>query len=723
MLNNAAQSPPVLTRSTTTLRVPALDCPEELGLIERGLQRVAGVGPLAPNYMQRTLRVEFDPARVSADQIVSEVNRIGFSAETADAETKPVDGWTRPRLRRTTLLGGGLLLIAAAAYFAAAPSMLVAALAVLSTLISGMPVARAALRAVRLRALDMNVLMTVAGTGAIATGEFFEAATAMFLFGVSLWLESFSLGRARRAVHALIELSPEVAHRLSQRDATAIEDVAPDELGVDDLVLVRPGERAPIDGLVVSGASAVDQAPITGESIPVDKSAGDRVFAGTLNGEGSLTVRVTHLARDSTLAAVGRLVEQASAARSPTERFVDAFARRYTPAVIGLAVLLAVLPPLLATWGVAWAAAASSWQWFHRALVLLVIACPCALVISTPVTIVCGLYRGARRGMLIKGGEHLENAARIHSLAIDKTGTLTSGAARVVAIEPSDVRTVDEVLQLAASLEQHSEHPLAAAILAAAAERGLSIPDAENFSALRGFGIEGTIGGRRYFVGSPRLFEQNGAASLEDSPHAGEGATPAILICEQQLLGTIWLADALRDDARRAIDELRALDVAPIALLTGDRRAVAAHIAQQVGIDEIYADLLPEDKVATVQLLTASRPQLAMVGDGVNDAPALAASRLGIAFGSQASATALETADVVVMSPQLARLPELIRLGRRTRRILKQNITLALLVKALVLILAALGWATMWMAVAADVGASLVVIANGMRLLGGRDEG
>ncbi len=685
-------------------------------MIRRALDPVPGVRSLHADMLQHTLRVELDPDQLDTDAIIGAIGRIGFEVrphEPAEARSSRSQ-YAGPKL--TTLSGGALLLIAATVHIATGEtSMAVALTLVASTVISGLPVAQAAWRAVRARALEMNALMTIAAIGAVGIGEYFEAATAMFLFGVSLWLESLSMDRARRAVRSLVRLMPTVAHRMVDG---SIEDVDPAELQVGVRIVVRPGERIPVDGTVATGRSAVNQAPITGESVPVEKSPGEQVFAGTLNGEGSLEVVALCTTEASTLAHIGRLVKQARTTRSRTERYVDRFARRYTPAVIAAAVIVALGGPLAAELGMAWAANLDAAAWFHRGLVLLVVACPCALVISTPVTIVCGLAHAARRGILIKGGEHLENAGRIDAMALDKTGTLTTGSIQVVSIDPVAGHSADELLQVAAALEQHSEHPLAAAIVSAAEERGMRLPAATGFLAKRGFGVQAEIHGETFLVGSRRMIGQHvtwpGTETL-DSPE--EDPTTMVFVATNDApWGVIHLADAPRDDAQDAIAQLDSLGIAPMVMLTGDSRAVADHIAGLLGIDRADAELLPEDKVARVRELADRYPQLAMVGDGVNDAPALAASRLGIALGGGASDTAMETADVVITSGKLGRLIELVRLGRRCRRTLGQNITLALSLKAVVAVAAVAGLASLWMAVAADVGASLLVIFNGMRL-------
>lgn len=704
--------------------MPALDCPEELALIERGLRHHDGLLGIRPDYLQRTLHVEFAPERLDAESIAGAIRKIGFEVEYRQRQGTPTSAWARQGRWISLGLAALLLALAAGLWFVecqSTPAVIV--LAVASTVAAGHQVARAGWRAVRLRTLDMNALMTIAASGALLTGDYFEAATAMLLFGISLVLESLSLDRARHAVQTLIELSPGVAHRLV---GEGTDEIAPAEVVVGDRLLVKPGERLPADGSVESGHSTVNQAPITGESVPVEKGPNDEVFAGSLNGQGSLVVQATKAADESVLAQIRRLVEQAQASRSPTERFVDAFARRYTPAVIALAVVLAVVPPtlgMLGAWPTAWETPA--WlPWLHRGLVLLVIACPCALVISTPITIVCGLYQAARRGILIKGGEHLESAAAIAQIVLDKTGTLTRGTPEVVEVALCDGRSEQDVLQIAASLERHSAHPLASGIVAAAIERQIELLAPQEFVAHDGLGISGRLNGHTFFVGNPRFFAAQELAGVTerdlDSQHGPTGSAQILVGTRDELWGTLFLADELRPEAVAALQQLRDQTNVRLTMLTGDSWSVARQAASRAGIDDVQAEMLPQQKVAAVETLALRHPDLAMVGDGVNDAPALAAARLGIAFGSGASATALETADVVIMSSSLRRIPELLSLGRRCRTLLRQNIGFALAVKAGVLALATVGMATMWMAVAADVGASLIVIFNGMRLIGYR---
>ncbi len=707
------------TPSTTRIafHIPELTCPDELALLERGLRPLPGIADLHADYLGRRLFVSFDADEIDALDIRRQIERIGLHVADPPEGLIGVSG--RPTLPAAATFVGGLCLVAAAAVRLSLgeTTTAVALLAIASTVLSGIPVARAALRALRVRMADMHVLMTIAGTGAIAIGDYFEAATTMFLFGVALWLESYTAERTRRAVHSLVALAPTVAHRLEALGGERTTDVDPAELAVGDLIVVRPGERFPIDGVVAAGASAVDQSPITGESVPLEKEPGDQVFAGSINSEGVLTVRATCTAEEDTLAHIARMVAQAHASRSPMVRFVDAFAQRYTPAVLALAVVVAAVPPLLAALGVEWAAALPASEWVHRGLVLLVIACPCALVISTPVTLVTGLFAAAHRGILIKGGEHLEKTGRLDAVVFDKTGTLTTGRARVVAVEAAEGYSTDLVLSLAAALEQQSDHPHAKAIVAAAEARGLTIRGAEDVVARRGFGVEGGVDGQRCLVGNLRLIEREAPAAAwaaADLDRADE-TTSAFVATPQAVVGVVRLADPPREDAAEAVAALRKMGLAT-AILTGDRAAAARGVASRLGIEEIYAELLPADKVDCVGALARRHRCLAMVGDGVNDAPALAAAHLGVALGSQASATALETADVVVMTPRLGRVAELARLGRRCRWILGENITLSLALKAGFLVLAAMGMATMWMAVAADMGASLAVTLNGLRL-------
>ena len=581
------------------------------------------------------------------------------------------------------------------------------ALAGLSTYIKGM----AALRRLR---LNINALMTVAVTGAFLIGQWPEAAMVMALYAIAEAIEARAVDRARNAIQSLLAMAPEDAE-VRQADGQWLR-LPVKAVAVGATVRIRPGERMPLDGVVTSGQSSVDQSPVTGESLPVDKAAGDEVYAGTINQASALEIQVTAPASDSTLARIIHAVEQAQASRAPTQRFVDRFAAVYTPGVFLLALAVALLTPWAMGWG--WMAA------LYKALVLLVIACPCALVISTPVTVVSGLAAGARRGILIKGGAHLEGARKLRAVALDKTGTVTEGRPQLVAFEvldPNDDPT--ELEALARSLAARSDHPVSQAIA-----DGLTATtrEVDDFHAMAGRGVQGRIAGHGYALANHRWIEERGlcSAALEAKMkvHEEAGRSVTILSNSQRVMALLAVADTLKASSAQAIVELKALGVTPV-MLTGDNLATARTVGGQAGIDEVRANLLPEDKLQAVLELKQRFGPVAMVGDGINDAPALAQSDIGFAMGAAGTHTAMEAADVVVMNDDLRRLPETIRLSRRTHAVLWQNIALALGIKTVFLLLAIFDDATMWMAVFADMGASLLVVFNGLRLLKGARSG
>ncbi|GAX91143.1 copper-translocating P-type ATPase [Effusibacillus lacus] len=560
---------------------------------------------------------------------------------------------------------------------------------------------------------DMNVLMTTAITGAIWIGEWKEAAVVAFLFAVSEMLESYSMEKARQSIRSLMDIAP--------KEATVIRNgeeipIPVEELAVDDTILVRPGEKIPIDGIIMEGQSSFNEAAITGESMPVEKSAGDAVYAGTLNQQGAIRVRVTKLAEDTTIAKIIHLMEEAQNQRAPAQAFVDKFARYYTPAVIVLAVGIALIPPLFF---------AGEWnKWIYQALALLVVACPCALVVSTPVAIVSAIGSAAKHGVLIKGGVFLEEAGNLRAVAFDKTGTLTKGEPVVTDLLPFDGWHGKELLRIAASLEKLSEHPLAKAVVRQAEAQGITLQPVLEFAAIPGKGAAGTISGESYYIGNPRLFEemhvdispiQESVASLQ-----AQGKTVMILGTGTRVLGLLAVADQLRENAKHTVDELKQAGIKQTIMLTGDNRRTAHAMAEQAGVDEHYGELLPEHKLAMVKQLREAYGKVAMVGDGINDAPALATATVGIAMGGAGTDTALETADIVLMADDLSKLPFTIRLGRRAVRIIKQNITFALVTKLLAVLLVFPGWLTLWLAILADMGATILVTLNGIRLLKNR---
>ena len=701
--------------------VEGMDCADCARNIERGVARMSGVQSAEVNFAGARLAVEYAAAETSREAIAKAVASMGYRlGDEGDEAATRHEGVLRRVLadRADRLVLVGLLLVVAgiALWAAGAPESTSIAAWAAAAVVAGWPVARKGVATARVtHRLDINMLMTIAVIGAALLGEWLEAATVVVLFSLGEALERATMDRARQSIRSLMALAPAEA---IVRQGDHERRVPAGEVAPGDVVIVRPGERLPVDGVVVAGASAVNQAPVTGESIPVDVASGASVFAGTINGQGVLDVRATRKAGDSTIARIIRMVEAAQAQRAPSQRFVDTFAMYYTPAVIAIAVAVALLPPLLA--GGDWAG------WFYRALVLLVIACPCALVISTPVSIVAAISAAARSGVLIKGGAHLEAAGSLRALAFDKTGTLTVGRPRVVTVEPFDGRAPDDLLALAAAVERYSEHPLGAAIVAAARERGLPSNGhvATAVAATTGRGISATIDGRAVRIGARELLANDLDPAVEQRLAALEEAGQTAVLVEEDgvLAGVIGLADEVRPEARAAVAAIERAGIRETVMLTGDRPAVAHAIAREAGVDDVRAGLLPGDKVAAVEELLERHGRVGMVGDGVNDAPALARATVGIAMGAAGADTALETADIALMGDDLGKLAFTIRLSRSAKRVIAQNIGFALAVKAAFLLLAIGGTATLWEAVFADVGASLIVTLNGMRLLRQRDE-
>ncbi|MCX7976773.1 MAG: heavy metal translocating P-type ATPase, partial [Bellilinea sp.] len=715
-----------------------MDCADCALKIEKGVRQLAGVERVELNFSTALLTIE---GQVSKQAVQKRVEQLGYrlledslQAGQSGKMEAFLPGLFRylltSRETRLALLGGGLIAVSflLAAFGWQGWTLTVLQLAALA--LAGYPVARSAVMNLWInRDFNMNFLMTVAAIGAVVIGEYPEAASLIFLFAIAEALEGYSTERARRSIRHLTELAPQTALRMSERGE---ERIPVENLRIGDRVIIPAGERIPTDGVVRSGHGAVNQAPITGESLPVEKSPGDEVFAGSINGSTVLEVEVTRLAADNTLNRIIRLVEEAQASKAPAQRFVDQFARYYTPAMLVLAVLVAVIPPLFfgqpllnlpdGTRG-----------WLYRGLALLVIGCPCALVISTPVTVVSAIAAGAQKGVLFKGGAFLEALSRVRAVAFDKTGTLTRGTPVVTTYravdcaDGGDCEKCQDVLALACALERRSKHPLAQAVVQAAVERGLEnrYPPAERVSALNGIGLQGKINGQTATIGSHRLFEI-------EHPHSDElcrwvesaeslGQT-TMLVCDgERVRGYLAVSDSLRPESGQVILRLRHMGVEPV-MLTGDNPAAAQAVGGKVGLQQIHAGLLPDDKTRLIQELRTRYPAVAMVGDGINDTPALAAATVGIAMGGAASAQAMETADVVLMSEGLNRLPFAMRLARLAQRIIRQNIAFSLITKAIFILLALAGWTTMWMAVLADMGVSLLVTFNGMRPLALRDE-
>ena len=693
----------------STFKIEGMDCREEVAMLERRFKYLAGLEDFSADLLGQRLHVKYDAAKLSAAAIAGAVADTGMRAWLEHEEPIAV-GERSLKRRQMAVIASGLALGAGLLAEVAGGGVWSPWLFALSFAIALPLPAKRAWHAIRVRSLDINVLMIVAASGAVAIGQLSEAAAVVFLFAVAQMLEARTLDRARNAIRALMDLTPGEA---IVRDGTVERTVDVDDIAPGAVIVIRPGDKIPLDGEVVAGQSFVNQAPVTGESLPVDKIRGDDVFAGTINGRGALEVRVTRLRRDSTLARIIHLVERAQAQRAPAQALVERFARVYTPAVIALALLVAVVPPLVVQ---------MPWQTaMYRALVLLVVSCPCALVISTPVSVVAALAGAARKGVLIKGGVHLERTSEVRCVAFDKTGTLTRGLPEVVAVVPLNGAPVRLVLELAASVERRSTHPIAHAILAHAASCQVSAAPAHDVAAMSGLGTEGRVGGSHVVLGNHRLFEERGLCSpaLHErmAESSASGGTAVLVARDDQPIGIIMIADRARENGVDAIDMLRRQGVERVVMLTGDSRGTAQAVAGQLGIDEWRAELLPEDKVAAVQELKRTYGSVAMIGDGVNDAPALATADVGIAMGTAGSAAALETADVALMADELLKIPYTFRLSRATVRNIKANLAISIVMKAAFVGAAVAGVATLWMAIVADTGASVIVIANALRLL------
>ncbi|WP_307699978.1 heavy metal translocating P-type ATPase [Variovorax paradoxus] len=698
-------------------RIPTMDCAVEESEIRRALEPVRGISGLRFRLGERTMAITADGTALP--DALEAIRKAGFKPEPLNdaAGAQPAAGMARrtglftPELLR--LVAALVLAIAAEtiSFFAPEGAGFTAAemgLALAAIALAGLDTYKKGFAALVRGRLNINALMAVAVTGAFLIGQWPEAAMVMALYAIAEMIEARAVDRARNAIQGLLALAPERAE-VRQPDGSW-KTAKADTVALAAIVRIRPGERVPLDGVVTDGTSAIDQAPVTGESIPVDKSAGDAVFAGTINQTGSLEFRVTAVAANTTLARIIHAVEEAQSTRAPTQRFVDRFAAVYTPAVFALALAVAVLTPWLMGWG--WL------QALYKALVLLVIACPCALVISTPVTVVSALASAARRGILIKGGTYLEEARKLKAVALDKTGTITEGKPRLVESSLLDAAG-DEgaVFEIAASIAGRSDHPVSKAIADGLKREPQQVGE---FTALPGRGVQATHRGRAYVLGNHRLMEERGLCSpaleTELKRHGEAGRTVTLLASGHEVLALFAVADTLKPSSQAAMAELRALGVTPV-MLTGDNAATARAIGAHAGIDDVRGNLLPEQKLDAVKALQQRYGVVGMAGDGINDAPALAQADIGFAMGGAGTDTAMEAADVVIMNDDLRRLPETIRLSRRAHSVLWQNIALALGIKAVFFVLAVFGSATMWMAVFADMGASLLVVANGLRLM------
>ncbi|WP_153731970.1 heavy metal translocating P-type ATPase [Sporosarcina obsidiansis] len=689
-------------------RLQGLSCTSCAAKFEKNIRQIETVEDVQLNFGASKLTVAGDASILQLEEAGS-FDGIKVFPEKQRLPKQHIPFWKK-RENQTTI--ASLLLLLAGngvSTLNGEDNWLSIAFFALAILIGGYSLLKEGLRNLSKLEFDMSTLMTIAVIGAALIGDWGEGAVVVFLFSVSEALESYSIDKARNSISSLIEIAPSTAMVL--RNGKEFE-VEVEELQINDIILIKPGQKIAMDGEVIQGDSSVNQAAITGESVPVHKTLGDEVFAGTLNEEGSMQVRVAKLAEDTTIAKIIHLVEEAQAEKAPTQQFVDRFAKYYTPAILVISLLIMLIPPLLM--GGVWS------DWFYKGLVVLVVGCPCALVISTPIAIVTAIGNAARNGVLIKGGIHLEETGQIKVVAFDKTGTLTEGRPEVTEVVSISGLTETELLQQAASIEKFSQHPLASSIMRAAEKLPNGLLEVENFQSITGKGAKAILDGRLVHVGSPNLFRE--LHHLEESLEhqilelQQQGKTVMLVWSEEGLDGMIAVADQVRKSSMTVIQKLHQLGIKKTVMLTGDNQSTAAAIGQQLGLSEVKAELLPHEKVEMIKSL-GQYGKVAMIGDGVNDAPALATANVGIAMGGAGTDTALETADIALMADDLEKLPYTIKLSKRTKQIILQNISIALGLKVIALLLIIPGWLTLWMAIMADMGATVIVVLNSLRLM------
>lgn len=694
----------------SVIRLEGLDCADCAAKLEKRIGLVPGVKEARVNFAAGKLSLDHYEA---LDEVLDVIKTMGYRGvpDGTKANSEKIPFWKSNRYMHATMISGVLLVLAVGAQLLQMDAFIWRPLYILAVLLGGYLPARAGLAMLlNARELDMNILMSVAALGALGLGQYQEAGVVVFLFALGNAIQAYTFDRTRNSIRALMELAPAEAtvKRGEQEVKLPVEEIQPGEI-----VIIRPGERIAVDGVVLRGLSAVNQAAITGESVPIAKAAGDRVFAGTINELGALEVEVTSLARDNTVARIIELVEEAEGEKAPAELLIDRFARYYTPLVMSAALLVALLPPWL--WGQPWD------KWLYEALAMLLVACPCALVISTPVAIVAAIGSAARRGVLIKGGVYLEKTGQLNAVAFDKTGTLTSGKPVVTDMMVAVDGNPTDFLAISSAIEALSEHPLAQAIVRYAREKGIPSRSVDDFEAIPGQGVRAHLDGKMYLMGSPDFIKQSGVdmSGMEAivNQAANSAQSIALLADEVRLLAGFTVGDVLRENSAGAVSGLHKAGIAHTIMLTGDHEETARSIAAQTGVDGYRAGLLPQDKVEAVRELLKQYGNVAMIGDGVNDAPALALSTVGIAMGAAGTDAALETADIALMGDDLSQLAYVIRLGRKTLRIIKQNIAFSLVFKAAILLLVIPGWLTLWLAVVGDMGTSLLVTLNGLRLL------
>lgn len=696
---------PEQSSNMKTYVVDGMDCGSCAKSIENHLNSLAQVRHAEVSFSTGKMKVDHDG---SVEDIISEVSKIGYHASLvggndSDVGSKPKSGY------QNIIITGALIAVGFIGSYAGLSEMLSTILYAIAIVLTGYKPVKSAYYAIKSRSLDMNVLMSAAVIGAAGIGEWFEGATVVWLFSLGITLQNQSIERTRKSIRNLMDLAPseawvKVGSDLVQKSVS--------EITVGEITIIKPGDRVPLDGEVVKGETSINQAPITGESMPVDKTEGDTVYAGTINEHGSIEVRVTKLVEDTTISKIIHMVEEAQEQRAPTQAFIDRFASIYTPIVFAAALAVIILPPLLGM---------GSWaEWVYKGLALLVVACPCALVISTPVAIVSAIGNAAKNGVLIKGGTFLEKAAHIKVVAFDKTGTLTEGRPQVTGVAAFST-SEEDLISIAYTLEDYSTHPIGRTIVDYAKERDIPSKHGERFSNIVGKGVQATIENQSYYAGSRKLFDEAGVpldayekelADIED-----QGKTVIIVGTEKEVLGVIAVSDTIRETTAKALSGLKRVGVDQVVMLTGDNEGTAKRIAAEANVNRYFAELLPEDKVNAVRQLQAEGHKVAMVGDGINDAPALALSDIGVAMGGAGTDTAMETADIVLMADNLEKLPHTMKLSRKALTIIKQNIWFSLIIKAIALVFIFPGWLTLWMAVLSDTGAAIIVIMNALRLL------
>ncbi|WP_404452059.1 cadmium-translocating P-type ATPase [Virgibacillus necropolis] len=698
--------PIIQNRNVRTYDVVGMDCSSCAKSVENHLNKIPTVNTVTVNFPTGKMKVEHEN---SVDDIVSEVSKLGYNASLITNNNKSTDTPKNKEGYGLITLSGILIALGFIGSYNDVSPLMTTILYAVAIVISGYKPVKSAYYAIKSHSLDMNVLMSAAAIGAALIGEWFEGATVVWLFALGNALQNRSIEQTRKSIRNLMDLAPSEAWI---KVSSELVKKPVEEVSVGQIVVIKPGDRIPLDGEIIQGETSVNQAPITGESIPVDKLIGDTVYAGTINESGSIEIKVTKLVEDTTISKIIHLVEEAQEQKAPTQAFIDKFASIYTPIVFVLAIVVIVLPPLLGlgTWG----------EWVYKGLALLVVACPCALVISTPVAIVSAIGNAAKNGVLIKGGTFLEKAGAINAIAFDKTGTLTEGKPTVSDVEALTT-SADELISLALTLEDYSTHPIAKTIVEYAKDNGVQVKKGELFKNIVGKGVQATINGEVHYAGNLKLFEDL-EISLDDVRSKVEriqsqGKTVVIIGTKQEVMGIISVSDTIRSTTVKALNGLKQVGVNQLVMLTGDNEGTAKMISGETNVNRYFAELLPEDKVDAIKQLQKEGHKVAMVGDGINDAPALATADLGIAMGGAGTDTAMETADIVLMADNLEKLPHTVKLSRKALTIIKQNIWFSLIVKFIALVLIFPGWLTLWMAVLSDTGAAIIVILNALRLL------